>query len=79
MANPSGCLNGGECIDDDEGLGFTCRCPEGFSGAQCETPPDFCRMRPCPNGLCVNNYELMKAECICEDDYEIGKDCCFLS
>ena len=73
MDNPNACLHGGECIDNEEGLGFTCHCHEGFSGAQCEVPPDFCKMRSCPEGLCVNNYELMRAECICEGEYEIGE------
>ena len=31
-------------------------------------------MNPCSEGLCVNNYELMKTECICEGDYERSKN-----
>ena len=32
-ANP--CRNGGTCVDQVQGLGFTCRCPEGFEGDDC--------------------------------------------
>lgn len=32
-SNP--CLNGGECINLEHGMGFYCICPENFSGEYC--------------------------------------------
>ncbi|UYV85015.1 hmr-1 [Cordylochernes scorpioides] len=29
------CLNGGRCVDRDNGAGFYCTCPEGYAGTTC--------------------------------------------
>jgi len=33
-------LNGGACIDSDDG--YVCECVDGYAGANCETPPPVC-------------------------------------
>ena len=71
VANPEGCLNGGRCVDDEEGYGFSCECVNGFSGNYCEVLADFCQNHICANGAyCVNNYIINRAECVCQDDTE---------
>lgn len=36
--------------------GFTCSCPEGLQGVQCETDEDNCASGPCSNdATCVDD------------------------
>ncbi len=47
---PNPCQNGGTC--SEQGTGYVCMCPDGFSGASCEV--DACDPDPCGNGgTCV--------------------------
>ncbi|XP_061300211.1 delta-like protein 3 [Pezoporus flaviventris] len=42
------CFNGGACAP--RGRGFSCRCPPGFRGANCERRSDGCALQPCLHG-----------------------------
>ncbi|XP_022096135.1 uncharacterized protein LOC110982186 [Acanthaster planci] len=42
------CMNGGQC--SSEASGYTCNCPDGFTGINCETAIDACQSAPCMNG-----------------------------
>ncbi|XP_030628115.1 protein eyes shut homolog [Chanos chanos] len=53
--SPSPCLNNGSCVS--LGDSYSCRCPRGFSGKNCEEVIDYCRLLnvSCLNeGLCLN-------------------------
>ncbi|KAK6181383.1 hypothetical protein SNE40_009243 [Patella caerulea] len=43
------CKNGGTCTNTGEGS-YTCTCPPGFSGTNCEIEYDDCEKQPCLNG-----------------------------
>ena len=74
VENP--CLYGGTCTDKVDG--FTCACPKGFSGEKCERRPaegSLCSPDPCGGkGVCVEDYSISKARCICEPGYTSGKN-----
>lgn len=42
------CLNGATCHDKLNG--YTCTCPSGFIGEQCEINVNECEVQPCENG-----------------------------
>ena len=67
----SPCENGGACTDDVNG--YTCTCPAGYEGTNCETNIDDCSPNPCLNGgACtddVNGYT-----CTCPAGYS-GTNC----
>lgn len=57
------CLNGGACVDG------TCVCANGYTGADCSTPPNACLGVTCLNGgYCANGT------CVCAQGYT-GSDC----
>ncbi|KAJ8976967.1 hypothetical protein NQ317_018057 [Molorchus minor] len=43
------CLNGGTCFNTGQGS-YTCSCPAGFNGTNCDIPMDDCSRSPCLNG-----------------------------
>ena len=63
--NDSECLNGDKCIREEGGS--RCRCPQGFSGVQCEVPS------PCTLWNCSNGGTCMETEtgpvCMCADSF----------
>lgn len=42
-------MNGGTCFNTGQGL-YTCSCPSGFTGNECQTPLFDCTSKPCLNG-----------------------------
>ncbi|XP_041862224.1 neurocan core protein [Melanotaenia boesemani] len=64
QTNP--CLHGGSCLQ--EGDGYSCYCPPGFSGESCEIDIDDCQSNPCQNGgTCID--EINSFVCLCLPSY----------
>lgn len=65
-SNP--CLHNGACIEDSRG-DYTCNCPAGYTGSQCEieiSVHPLCESKPCLNdGICKVNPGSSKIECDC--------------
>ncbi|XP_066271846.1 fibropellin-1-like [Branchiostoma lanceolatum] len=69
LSNP--CQNGGTCQD---GLGqYSCACPSGWHGTQCELDNDACAAYPCGNGGTCNDGPTGYV-CICAPGW-MGTDC----
>ncbi|XP_061681937.1 neurocan core protein [Syngnathoides biaculeatus] len=69
QTNP--CLHGGSCLQ--EGDGYSCYCPQGFSGESCEIDIDDCQSNPCRNGgTCID--EINSFVCLCLPSYS-GATC----
>ncbi|XP_060536934.1 neurogenic locus protein delta [Cylas formicarius] len=70
--NHKPCRNGGTCFNTGQGS-YTCSCPPGFNGTDCEIPADDCTRTPCLNGgSCARNgsYDV----CVCPTGYH-GSHC----
>ncbi|KAJ8923684.1 hypothetical protein NQ315_010265 [Exocentrus adspersus] len=52
--NHKPCRNGGTCFNTGQGS-YTCSCPNGFNGTDCEIPMDDCSRTPCLNGGTCNS------------------------
>ncbi|KAL1023056.1 hypothetical protein UPYG_G00035910 [Umbra pygmaea] len=64
QTNP--CLHGGSCLQ--EGDGYSCYCPQGYSGESCEIDIDDCQSNPCQNGgTCID--EINSFVCLCLPSY----------
>lgn len=69
MTNP--CLHGGKCLP--QGTGYTCYCPQGYTGENCEIDVDDCQSEPCANGgTCIDKIDSFL--CLCLPSY--GGDMC---
>ncbi|KAK1886129.1 Slit like 1 protein [Dissostichus eleginoides] len=61
------CQNGAQCVDHLDG--YSCVCPQGFSGEFCEAaalpPPSLCQLSACQNGApCVQEAGVVVCECL---------------
>uniref|UniRef100_A0A087X787 Neurocan core protein n=1 Tax=Poecilia formosa TaxID=48698 RepID=A0A087X787_POEFO len=62
----SPCLHGGSCLE--EGDSYSCYCPQGYSGENCEIDIDDCQSNPCQNGgTCID--EINSFVCLCLPSY----------
>ncbi|XP_054595347.2 neurocan core protein isoform X2 [Nothobranchius furzeri] len=69
VANP--CLHGGKCLP--QGTGYSCYCPQGYAGENCEIDIDDCQSEPCENGgTCIDKIDSFL--CLCLPSY--GGDTC---
>ncbi|XP_038125930.1 neurocan core protein-like isoform X1 [Cyprinodon tularosa] len=69
VTNP--CLHGGKCLP--QGTGYSCYCPQGYAGGNCEIDIDDCQSEPCENGgTCVDKIDSFL--CLCLPSY--GGDTC---
>ncbi|XP_014677227.1 PREDICTED: fibropellin-3-like, partial [Priapulus caudatus] len=57
------CENSATCQENEFGDGYTCYCPPGFSGAQCENNIDDCQPQPCANGRCMDGISSYTCDC----------------
>ena len=63
------CLNGGKCLNSWTNSSYQCMCPEGFSGANCETQIDYCSPNPCQNGGVCTKWGFFSYKCSCQSNY----------
>ncbi|KAG0425542.1 hypothetical protein HPB47_027314 [Ixodes persulcatus] len=57
------CQHGGTCTNTGQGS-YTCACPPGFAGKDCEVAQDPCRASPCRNGgVCENGDGSYRCRC----------------
>jgi Notch-like protein len=55
------CQNGGTCVDGVNA--YTCTCPAGYTGTNCETVVDSCNPSPCANGTCAGGVGTYTCTC----------------
>ncbi|KAM3606576.1 uncharacterized protein V6R79_019083 [Siganus canaliculatus] len=78
LIKPNSCLNGATCITTSQPSSppqYTCKCPVGFTGANCESEINECDSSPCQhNGTCSDLPG--RYECQCPTGFQ-GKNCEF--
>ncbi|XP_052061895.1 protein crumbs homolog 1-like [Mytilus californianus] len=61
----SPCGNDNICISEQNG--YSCQCLSGYSGANCDIPPNFCKVNGCKNNAtCVSNFA--NYSCVCDSN-----------
>ncbi|XP_060584698.1 neurocan core protein-like isoform X2 [Ruditapes philippinarum] len=69
--SPNPCLNQGTCVQ--ELLNYTCECPPGISGKNCEKVVLDCSLSPCRNGgTCIQALD--SDVCVCKPGFT-GANC----
>ncbi|CAB1339809.1 unnamed protein product [Coregonus sp. 'balchen'] len=66
------CVNGATCMNTGQGS-FTCTCPPGFTGVNCELKLQECDSNPCRNGGLCTNLDVGYT-CSCPQGFE-GSHC----
>ncbi|VDH93558.1 CUB and sushi domain-containing protein, partial [Mytilus galloprovincialis] len=62
----SPCGNGNVCINKKSG--YACQCNGGYTGINCQIPPDFCASNDCNNGSsCLSHFT--NYSCLCPANY----------
>ncbi|XP_034008091.1 protein eyes shut homolog [Trematomus bernacchii] len=76
LIKPNSCLNGATCITTSQPSSpprYTCKCPHGFTGTNCETEINECDSSPCQhNGTCSDL--LGHHQCQCPAGF-LGRNC----
>ena len=74
VCESSPCQNGGFCsVNALDFVAYSCICPYGFAGINCETTIDVCISRPCLNGgTCLSSSASFT--CLCPTGYN-GTTC----
>ena len=68
---PDHCLNGTTC-NAQSTTSYTCTCPPGFTGNNCQMQTDDCVGVNCGNGTCVDGIESF--HCVCSPRFT-GMSC----
>ncbi|XP_076008005.1 factor VII-activating protease-like [Genypterus blacodes] len=69
QCDPNPCLNEGRCDTTSDG-GFTCVCPEPYTGKKCQTAKDVCKNAKCGHGSCVVTQTAPFYECKCKAPFK---------
>lgn len=74
--NHKPCHNGGSCSNTGQGS-YTCKCPPGFTGNDCEIKVSDCSVQPCMNnGSCIDDQHGQGSGYKCQCKYGwVGKHC----
>ncbi|KAI6654309.1 hypothetical protein LOD99_707 [Oopsacas minuta] len=72
--DPNPCNNNGECIDNDLRPFYTCKCPVGLTGHNCNELYDPCSESDCQNGgICTPTADRSNYTCTCPAMYTGAK------
>ncbi|EFO27466.1 hypothetical protein LOAG_01014 [Loa loa] len=67
------CRNNATCRNTGHGQ-YTCECPDGYTGTNCETPVQNCSLQPCLNGATCADIPGNNYTCICPKGFT-GRYC----
>lgn len=61
-------------VGQTELFGFSCKCPQGYTGEYCEIKPNSCLSNPCQNGGTCQTFGSLDYICVCQDKFS-GVNC----